>query len=359
MKYNYLLITACLIYLFTACKPDFDLNASYKNVTVVYGILNHQDSIHYVKIYRGYQAHEPGSVFLNAQNPDSIYYKENEIRVVLREYKRDEDKNKDIRTTRPEIPLKITHDFPRDEGVFYYDKEKIMYYTAEPIHKGMVYEIVITGSGIKGDTIKGKTPIVEGLQFKSIQIFKMVAVQGTNKASVQFYQAKHAADYEIHVNFLYFEVDKKTNQVVGTGKVAKNITPRMGELTSTNGEFNATFTKTFYNDIAVYVKPATGVTRYIGSPARPGVCIEFEGYAAEESFVRFLLTNQPSSSFNQVNTKYTNLSNTKGEGLVFGFFSSRAKSTMLCTTDEDSQNELIRGPETGHLGFRNCKEYNP
>jgi hypothetical protein len=50
---------------------------------VVYGILNYQDSVHYVKIYKGFQTNKNSGVYIDAQNPDSIYYKPDELEVML------------------------------------------------------------------------------------------------------------------------------------------------------------------------------------------------------------------------------------------------------------------------------------
>ena len=358
MKPTYLLFGICMVYLFSACKPDFDLNALYKDVTVVYGVLNHQDSIHYVKIYKGYQSHKQGAVFIDAQNPDSIYYYD-KINVVLQEFEYDGSK----RTSRKDIPLEITHDFPRDSGFFYYDKEKIIYFTKDSLYKDYSYKIVITHKQT-GKVTEGITLILG----KGISIyygFEITAPSRTipllgNEHVVNFFPAKDAVDYEFHVNFIYFEVDKKTNEVVKIGKIVKNICPRVGEKWKLNekGYLSKSFSKTFYDDIASSVKPNPNVVRYMGTPGSNGSCIEIEGWAAGESLVKYLLSNQPTSSFVQVNTIYTNLRTS--EGLAFGFFSSRVKCRPESfSTNPESEDSLVKGSKTRHLGFRPWIEYKP
>ena len=174
-----------------------------------------------------------------------------------------------------------------------------------------------------------------------------------------------AFSYEIHVNFIYFEVDKKTNQVVKIGKVGKNITPRVGEKMDVDGSgsFFKKFPFTFYEDIAAQLERNDNVVRYIGRPGGTGSCIEVEGWAAGESLLNFLLSNQPTQSFVQINTIYTNVNVTvpvPGGNLAFGFLSSRVKSpaTMLRISTKSEQ-ELIGGPVTGHLGFKPWTEYKP
>ena len=350
MKYIYIILCVCLAYLFTACEPKFDLNAPYKDVTVVYGILNYQDSIHYIKIYKGFQSNKKSGVYIDAQNPDSIYYKPDELEVRLEEWK----DNK--RTSRPDIPLMITHDFPRDTGFFYFKDERILYLTKEPILKGMEYKIVVKNK-ITGKIVEGTTPIVEDV---SIMYPTYVFVMTGNTESVGFKRAKHAVDYEVHVNFLYFEVDKKTNQVVKQDTIFRNMTSSIGEFMNVEGnDLKKQITTSFFDDIANHVKPNDNVVRYIGSPNDNGICIQIVVWAAGNSLTQYLLSNQNTSSFVQVNTLYSNLEVQSSDGLAFGFLSSRVKAVRKVGTNAASQDSLVHGSKTGHLGFRPWIEYKP
>jgi len=359
MKPTYLLLGIYLVYCFSACKPDFDLNAPYKDVTVVYGVLNYQDSKHYVKIYKGYQSHKKGGVFIDALNPDSIYYYD-KISVVLQEY------NNDKRTSRPDIPMYITNDFQRDSGFFYSGDAKILYCTEEPLLKDYSYKIVIKHNNT-GKITEGMTRIlgngIDGNAFEFYSPATIIPMLGAS-GSVSFYQAQHASDYELHVNFLYFEVDTSTKEITHH-KIVKNICPRVGDHweKSESGYFIKNYTKTFYKDIEAQIKPNPKVIRYIGTISQEtgkatGSCIELEGWAAGESMYNFLLSNQPTHSFVQVNTIYTNLSST--EGLAFGFFSSTVKCPKkLFATSKESEDTLIMKSKVLNLGFKPYIDYKP
>ncbi|MDR0288192.1 MAG: hypothetical protein LBI03_10885, partial [Clostridiales bacterium] len=166
-----------------------------------------------MKIYKGFQPKENGSAFIDAQNPDSIYYYDN-ITVVLEEY--DNDK----RTQRQDIQLYITHDFPRDSGIFYYKEEKILYYTSESIDENKIYNIKITNK-INGNVIQGRTAIVG--DFTNITPSSVMNMLST--PSISFTIAPNAAEsgYEFYLHFLYFEVNRTTKQVEKIGKISKNI----------------------------------------------------------------------------------------------------------------------------------------
>jgi hypothetical protein len=39
---------------FTSCETDFELNAEWKDITIVYGILNQNDTAHYIRIQKAF-----------------------------------------------------------------------------------------------------------------------------------------------------------------------------------------------------------------------------------------------------------------------------------------------------------------
>lgn len=61
-----------LLVFFAGCKQDIDLTADYKEVPVVYGLLNQQDNTHYIRIQKGYLI--DGNALAAAGVGDSVYY---------------------------------------------------------------------------------------------------------------------------------------------------------------------------------------------------------------------------------------------------------------------------------------------
>ena len=55
MRVSRFLLLATILGLFVAsCKKDLNINDEWKEITVVYGLLNVNDSIHYVKITKAF-----------------------------------------------------------------------------------------------------------------------------------------------------------------------------------------------------------------------------------------------------------------------------------------------------------------
>ena len=81
--------SACYVFLlmlipalFSACRQDLDLTGPYEETTVVYGLFDIQDSVHFLRIQRGY-IDSAESALIIARNPDSIYYPAGALEVVL------------------------------------------------------------------------------------------------------------------------------------------------------------------------------------------------------------------------------------------------------------------------------------
>jgi len=61
--------------LFSSCSNDFDLTEDKKDIPVVYGLINPQDTAHYIRIERAF-IDESVSALEIAQRPDSLYYED-------------------------------------------------------------------------------------------------------------------------------------------------------------------------------------------------------------------------------------------------------------------------------------------
>lgn len=79
MKKFWLWLLAASSFL-SSCSTDIDINADWKETTLVLGVLNTNDSIHYLRIHKAFLDQEK-SAFEIAQIKDSLYY--NNLSVVI------------------------------------------------------------------------------------------------------------------------------------------------------------------------------------------------------------------------------------------------------------------------------------
>lgn len=65
-----------------SCSNDIDLTESWKDITIVNGLLNQQDTVHYLSVQKGF-LDPTRNVFETAKIADSLYYPEDKIKVQL------------------------------------------------------------------------------------------------------------------------------------------------------------------------------------------------------------------------------------------------------------------------------------
>ena len=84
MKLRFLLLLGGCITLFAqyGCSTKVEVIGMWKDIPVVYGVINHQDSINYVRIERAYLPPNQSALEV-AQNPDSLYFDTADVKVTM------------------------------------------------------------------------------------------------------------------------------------------------------------------------------------------------------------------------------------------------------------------------------------
>src|SRR5579872_6243382 len=113
------IISFCIIaILLLACNNKLNILLPYKDITVVYGLLDQSDSVHYIRINKAFEGN--GNAQVMAQQYDSINYPPGTLSVSLQDY----NNGTLVRT----IKLDTTYSIPVSPGVFSYPKQ-VEYYT--------------------------------------------------------------------------------------------------------------------------------------------------------------------------------------------------------------------------------------
>jgi hypothetical protein len=161
MKYlcRIFLLLPLLIILFS-CKTDFDVIASYKEITVVYGLLDQNNATQYLRITKAFLGE--GNALVYAQVPDSSIYGP-ELQVSLLEVKSAFDTNyriivfDTITIHNKEIGDTIPNN---DLGDFFYP-DQLMYKSDETLNPQYSYKLKIKNSKT-GHEVASKTNLISG-----------------------------------------------------------------------------------------------------------------------------------------------------------------------------------------------------
>ena len=189
-------IVLLLAAVFASCKHEIDLYADYKEVPIIYGLLDANADTNYVKITRAFSTQ--GDATQVAMNPDSSNYP-GRLNVRLTEYCNGEE----IR----EIILDTITIRNKQEGIFYAPRQKL-YYTAEklgPNTKTRTYSYMLSVA-LPDSTLHIKADLVGSKNFKvkSLAVNFSKEYFGTHRP-FYFYKATNAAYYEVELAFTYKE----------------------------------------------------------------------------------------------------------------------------------------------------------
>lgn len=126
--------------LFLRCSNKLDILAPYKESVSVYGLLNQNDSVQYIRIQRVYLGE--GNAITMAQNEDSCYFKPGDIKATLERYKNGAQISVDNpATTNMEIVLAEAY-VQLQPGVF--STNQLIYKTNHAIYEdGSTYKLVV------------------------------------------------------------------------------------------------------------------------------------------------------------------------------------------------------------------------
>lgn len=300
--------------MFNACHTDVDLYADYKDITVVYGLLDCGVDTNFIKINKAFLG--PGNALEIAQNPDSSNYPA-KLNAKLIEYRASAGGTHYQQLG--EFPLDTITIHDKEPGIFY-APDQLIYYTTKRINKNdsqykYRYELQIE----RGDSIiSAFTNVVGGNNFKCPQASMVFSALG-NTGTVTWYPCPNAAVYEVVFKFHFVEVGPSHDSVERVMTWALGSYPE-SQLNLDNGTYSLPYNGTmFFYKLAVMLGADTlnpNVERLIFEPS-----LEVSIAAGGHELYNFITVNGPSNSIVQTLPEYTNV---KGG---YGVLSSRTMYT--------------------------------
>ena len=332
------------------CSTDLDINAPYKENTVVYSLLNMRDTIHYVKINKAFLGE--GNAFDYAQVQDSNEYRNEDITRAM-VFRKTNGQRVDS------FPLRDTLVAGRDPGLFYGPVQKMYYFRENnvyslpqstiPVHleQNSIYELELD---IRGTRISAFAPIVNDfsifptIQSPTVDVNLISTVSGYGSYEVRWTSNKDGKRYAAQYRFNYTEMR-------GTEATEKSITQFIGSRVATNSQTSPQPMaviidgELFYSSLAAAIPNDPTVTKRIFTG------VDFLISVANDEFHTFLSLSEPVSGIVEDRPAYSNV-----EG-GYGVFASRyTKDVIGKKLNGASLNELINGQYTGPLRF--CSSFN-
>jgi len=346
-------LIAFVFVLFAGCSNKLSLLAPYKEMVSVYGLLDQDDPIHYIRIERVFQGE--GNAYTFAQNPDSIYFKPRDLTVKLERWRNGyqipvDGTNHALNSTNAEIILKDTL-ITAATGIF--NTNELAYKTTNSLYADdstAVYKLVIhnnkTGKDFSAQTgligsfqLLTQTQNLNYLARNYQSTFKMNFVPGSGgQVSCIYNSPANSGVCSLDIQLIYTDINSgvQKNADIGLGTFYPiSTTPSLG---GAREDFTYTGTS-LLSSIAATIPVDNTTTR----------TLSYVQFVLSAGGVDVALYNQAntSTSLSQSKTSYTNVN-----GGV-GIFSSRHKIILRRDVSDIALDTLSANAQTCKLRFNN------
>lgn len=328
MKNRYSIVIMLIISLFIAsCETDFDQNAEWKEVMVVYGLLNQTDSISYIKVNKAFLG--DGSAIVYAQEPDSNLYG-NDIEVRMEQW-RDGSMVK-------EFVFDTTTLYNKDSGLFYYPQQPLYQcVTYQELDDESEYKLFIRNKK-SGLEVMSNSPLVHDFTVLkpayNHPTLPTISFPDNNSAKdITWYSAVNGRRYEILLRFNFYEKFYDKPDTLSRSVEMRFPTRRSEDINGGDEMEVKLANDDFYINLQNMI-PYDAAKEDNVDIRIPGK-IEILFSVAAEEFNLYMEVNEPSNSIVQDRPEYTNIEN----GL--GLFSSRYNKVRTYYLHPLSQEILV------------------
>lgn len=338
MKHTiYIYIIFVLSTFLFSCETKVDLNAEYKDITVVYGLINPNDSLHYIKINKVFLPDDGVNANTLAANQTNFNYEADELTATVEEI---HATNGNVLTTYNLI--RTENEIPKDEGVFD-NSINVLYKFVEPaINRESIYKLKIYNSKldkeITSETLIVGTTSVTSPTNQQKMAFWIGAPNngGFSDRTITINTGKNIGRIQAKLIFNY------TNHFItssGLPTQPQKVVMSLGENKTQDPVSGSEIIEwtmegaTFFDNITASV-PATLANlshRELGN-------VDLEFVIAGTELNVYMEVSEPSNTVNQNKPSYTNIEN----GL--GIFSSRETYKWFTTIDPNTGNLNLTSP---------------
>lgn len=343
--------------LFTSCETDFDVNASYRQIPIVFGLLDQRDSVHYIKITRTFLG--DGNNYEFAQVADSSYFNSVDGKII--------ELNENGVETGREWTLRDSIISGKEDGIFYNPEQKVYVFYEADLDPSMTYKL-------EADINEGycqidaETELIGESEWPSVQSSSNPVYANNYKITFDYVASTDSyknlvTTFEIGENttLYYLKLIFNYQETYLDGTTADFAIEWSKDEVSVAGEtdISAYFSgEEFFQFLQSNIDVDDNVSK------RTFIGINLVASMASEELERYMEVSQPSTSISQSTIQYSNINCTLEDGAL-GLFSSRSINyafnyylyyngddpTMIQLSD-NSLEELKTGTYTYLLNFQ-------
>lgn len=331
LTFNIILSLALLT--FNSCETEVELGAPYEKIPIVYGLLDVNDTLHFIKITKAFGG--SGNSVEVAQIPDSSYFNtvDGQVEVVV---------DNEVVNTYNLMDTIIPN---KEPGAFYYPEQKVYYFKEESLPPEATYRLVLNID--EGDLeVEAETDLINGVSISSPSSFSSINLATPNSSSDNVYSSTivtwidnvNAVLYGLTMDFVYEE-----EYVDGSSQIIK-LNWNLGQFDESDGNSAGISANVLGEDFYPWLgdnmenndQVVKRIFRYV----------QFHLSAADETLQTYIDISEPVTGIVQSKPEFTNIEGGRG---IFAS-RNRIRSTKYFL-GKNSQLELCRGQYTGQYLF--------
>ncbi len=313
--------------LLSSCENDLDILEEYKEIPIIYSLINPASTVHYVRVQKAFLG--AGNALLMAQESDSLYYDTSKVRVFLEKL--------NFNTVVESYQMQPDFTLFKNEGLFADNDHYVFRLDGIRLDPNLQYQLRFHNIE-SGLIITGRTRIIEPIYQKTLSPTTRVNIADDDPYKIRFNSSKYGKMYGLIMRIRYTETKKLTQAI--TLKYEDLKIPYITSL-SLNGGQELSFLldgNTVYQFLGSRIKVDTTVTRRL---------IDFKSdfifTSATDDFYNYLQINSPINTVNFI-PEFTNLSSGKG------IFTCRLDTIIPNISFNDaSYDSLLNGSYTSHI----------
>ena len=303
--------------LFSSCETDFNVNADWKEVTVVYSLLDQNEDKQYIRINKAFLGNE--NAYVMASVADSLNYNPNNLEVKI-------DK---LSASGNVLETKILTDtiIFKEDGLFSVEENIIYVFDTDNfLNEEKEYKLTISNL-VSGNIISSQTKLIHDLTLMSAfnnPAYKMGFYSQTgdfSNTTIEWTHSKNAAIYQMTLFISYTEY--------GADTIVKTV-QKVYPIIEYDGNPNMSQQITgeeFFNLLAYNIPSSSTVNRRINN-----LDILFSVGTADVN--TYINLNEPPTGIVQERDLFTNIDG--GIGLFAARYNKMQENIFLTTTTKEA-----------------------
>lgn len=354
-----ILVAVLLLVFFASCKVEFSPNAEWKDVPVVWCVLDQGDDTTWVRVQRCYLGED--NLYGYMQETDSVNYPQGSITVTLEKWKANKGTDNvlslDPEATAPidALTCECMLRTDKDTGLFAGGQQPVYFVrTANWLEIDCMYKLVICNAAT-GDTIATAFTQLVGLKYDrglgdadlttleqpnvNVPRYRMFRFEGNPAmCKIRWKTLERGRYYQPMVRFFYYHQYQDAN-----GQYHSDTSQRYSIDVPVPGVRRTTTVTELSSDLyeSTFLSGIANAIRERGDNEKKGFCdtVDIFMTVCNEDLSAYMFSTEPLNTIVQDRVTYTNINDGKGVGV---FAARRAHFRYRIPTNAES------GPGTYH-----------